>query len=89
MRPIRPFVIVTLRASALEGTLDLEVPTDVPSGQLAADIVEQINATLKKAALKGAGAQLRCERLNRTLSRRETFAEAGVWSGDIITLSNE
>ena len=89
MKPIRPFIIVTLRASALEGTLDIEAPTDVPSGQLAADIVEQVNATLRKPALKAPGARLNCERLGRNLSPKETFAEAGVWSGDIITLLNE
>ena len=36
MTRVKPFVIVSLRSKALTGTIDIEVPTDVPaSGVLA------------------------------------------------------
>ena len=82
---MRPYIIVSVVAGGVEGSLDVEVPTNVPAKKLAADIAEQINGYQSKTVL-GMNLRLRCERIKRYLSSEETFADAGIWSGDTIYL---
>ncbi len=83
---MKSFVIVTLRLSNKED-YDIEVPTDVPVKKLLHDIAEQLNGYLKgKHLLRETDMRLHCERLNRMLLPGETFAEAGIWNGDILIL---
>lgn len=82
---MRPFVIVSVVVSGIEGSLDVEIPTNIPAKKLAIDIAEQINGYQSKTVL-GMNMKLRCERLERCLSSEETFGEAGIWSGDTIMM---
>lgn len=86
---MRPYVIVTLRSAAFSGTYDLEIPTDTAAGRLVKDIAETISSYRGEPSFPAASYGLYCERLGRMIHKTETFAEAGIWSGDIIEMKGK
>ncbi len=83
---MREMVLITLKSIRMQGLYDLEVPADVPAGQLTEDIAEVMNNYLNEMLFDPADYVLKCERLKRVIGVDETFYEAGIWNGDIITL---
>lgn len=84
---MRPFIIVTIQNESKHFIYDIEVPTTVPAGRLADDIKESLfayNNKLKDVYFRGS---LYCKRLDMTIPEGMTFQEAGIWSGDVITIS--
>lgn len=86
---MRQYVIVTLKSSRLSGTYDLEIPTNTPAGKIVSDIQEIIEAYRSESVFTPGEYVLYCERLGRMLADRETFDEAGVWSGDILEMKGK
>lgn len=88
-------IIVTVQNKSGQLQFDLEVPTDCAAKKLARDIGE----TLTGALLAGLGgpdageeqfsglSSLRSKRLDRELAEDETLESAGVYNGDVLTLS--
>lgn len=86
---MRPYVIVTLQSKELSGTYDLEIPTDTPAEKLVSDIKDIISAYRGGSVFLDNKYVLYCKRLNRILKDKETFAEVGIWSGDIIEMKGK
>lgn len=86
---MRPYVIVTLQSLEISGTYDMEIPTDTPAEKIASDIMDTIQAYRGESVFAKKKYVLYCERLNKALADRETFAEAGIWNGDIIRMKGK
>ncbi len=83
---MKEIVVVTLRSDELSGSFDIEVPIDVPAGQLSDNIAEVFNNYLENPPFNDSVYQLYCDRQNRFLENTETFLEAGIWNGDVIRM---
>lgn len=86
---MKPFVIVTVRDEKKKMTtgVDMEIPTDVPVWQLIQDMEEVLREYKREAVFMGKFRSLYCKRLERKLGDKETFGEAGIWTGDVIIIS--
>ena len=82
---MKPYVIVTVQDPQKTFAYDVEVPTDVEVGKLADDIAEVINSYSRKNRVPS-GVGLACFRLKKKLNPAETFAEAGIWTGDTLVI---
>lgn len=67
---------------------DIEIPSDVPIGQLKKDIVETLNSYKASLSLSEAGVVLSSKRMDRNFKDDETPQSAGIWNGDYIYLNN-
>lgn len=85
---MRPFVIITVTFQDGQENLfyDLEVPTDVPAGQVARDMAEVLNHYRQKEILPMNGCSLLNKRTGKALRPEETFSRAGVWQGDVLMI---
>lgn len=79
-------LIVTVTNLSKSFLVDLEVPTDVPAQQLMTDIEEALGGYDPNLLNGSRATSLFCNRLGRSLRAEETLEEAGVWSGDYITM---
>lgn len=82
---MRPYVIITLQDSQKSFSYDIEVPTNVRTGKLTADIAEVLSSYNPKHSVRK-DAKLSCLRLKRRLDAEETFGEAGIWTGDTLVI---
>lgn len=80
---MRPFIIVTVSDGENRLPYDIEVPTSIPANKLIHDIAETLSAYAGTDTLTSAR-ELFSVRLGRSLGAEETFAQAGIWNGDII-----
>lgn len=87
---MRAFIIVTVKDDAGTFTYDVEVPTDVPVGKIAADIAEVLNCYRKKAnqkqLLPAERYSLQNKRTGKILNSEATFLQEGVWQGDVLLI---
>lgn len=85
-RSMRPFVIVTLRDEYNRINYDVELPTDVPVKRLYNDIEEALKSYAESVPAGSDSGSLYCERMGKDLPGSSTFAELGIWSGDILIM---
>lgn len=83
---MRPFVIVTLKDENNRINYDVELPTDVPVSRLYNDIEEALREYSATALTGNKSGTLYCERMGKDLPDNSTFAELGIWSGDVIIM---
>ena len=83
---MRPFVIVTLRDEYNRINYDVELPTDVPVKRLYNDIEEALKSYAESVPAGSDSGSLYCERMGKDLPGSSTFAELGIWSGDILIM---
>lgn len=79
-------VIVTIKTDCSHATYDVEVPTDLESGRLAHNIVAAVRLVDRDFLSDTNAYRLRIDHLGRNLRADETFAEAGVWDGSVVTI---
>lgn len=80
-------IIVTITDKSKSFFYDVEVPTSLETAKLKDDIVETLNGYEPCLHLNSAAICLFCSRINKRLNANETLAEAGVWNGDYITVT--
>lgn len=83
---MRQEVIITLQDSSRSFRYDLEVPTDVRVNKLTKDIKEAVISYNSKCRHIQPLYSLYSERLKMVLPDDKTFAEIGVWTGDVIEI---
>lgn len=81
---MKPFIIVTVSDGDNKLPYDIEVPTNVPSSKLIKDVIETLSAYGGDTVSLKYARELYSVRLGRSLNSSETFAEAGIWNGDVI-----
>lgn len=79
-------VIITLRDSSGTIGYDIEVPTDVRVNKLTKDIKEAVLSYNSKYNHIQSLDILYSERMNMVLPSDKTFAEIGIWTGDVIEI---
>lgn len=79
-------IIVTITNTTKTFFYDIEVPTDVPVQLLKKDILDTLEGYDSKLFFSDIFVGLFLNRLNKQLYPNETLADAGVWTGDYITL---
>lgn len=77
--------IVTVKLSGRQQEYDLEVPTEVPSRQLAELILHNLGST-KSIAEPYSVRCLKPEAFKRTLRSEESLAAAGLWDGAFLEI---
>ena len=83
---MRSNIIITIKKKTENTTYDVEVPTNVPAVQLEADIRQILSAYFKDFTDIQPNGSLYCERLHAYISPDHTFAEAGIWAGDLLLI---
>ena len=81
-------VIVTLNCQTKGEALDLEVPSDVESKQLA-DMIAHALRWKEHSEGQQAEYEIKAEPPGRVLAPEETLAEAGVWDGAHLSIQFE
>ncbi|MBR1759326.1 MAG: EsaB/YukD family protein [Lachnospiraceae bacterium] len=79
-------VMVTAKIEKTSAVYDLELPTDVPAGELLDDIVEALNGYDPSLSLQISDCELYDPQRERALKGNATLKEAGVVNGDYIYL---
>ncbi len=79
-------IIITVTDIPKSYLYDIEVPTDIRTDKLKGDIVEVLNGYNPNLSLNSSSIQLLCNRTGKQIMSDETFSEAGIWSGDYITI---
>lgn len=83
---MRPFIIVTVNDGTSHLSYDVEVPTSVPSKKILKDIVESLNAYCGETDSFKSPIEIYSVRLGRSLQEDESFADAGIWNGDVVLI---
>ncbi|MCX7749941.1 MAG: EsaB/YukD family protein [Clostridia bacterium] len=78
-------VIVTVEIPDSSTTYDMELPNDIPSGELAQMIAKSLHLE-DNTSVRGTFFKIQADPPGRVLGEEETLAEAGVWDGSFITL---
>lgn len=81
------FIMVTVTNEKSSFFVDLEVPADLTLDKLKEDIVQTLNGYLPELCLDTFSTGILSNRAGRLLKPEETLEEAGVWSGDYLTLT--
>ena len=79
-------MIITVSDEMKKISVDLEVPDLQMVKTLKEDIVETLNGYKPDLYLSAFSVEIFSNRLKRILNDHETFAQAGIWNGDYITL---
>ena len=79
-------IIITLKDATGSIGYDLEVPTDVPAGDLIENIKETIISFNRSLAPLSICENLYSERLGMDLPHDRTLGSSGIWNGDILIL---
>ena len=80
------YVIITLQSSLLRGTIDLELPGQVPLQNLLPELVRVLQLPSADGAGQPIAYQLVHQARQRPLRETETLSSTGVVTGDVLSL---
>lgn len=78
-------VIVSIKIQGMNGTKDVEVPTNVAVQELAELIISSYQG-LVYSGINNGSIKIKADPPGRILNRAETLADAGVWDGANLTI---
>lgn len=79
-------VTIELQLKTEHCSYDFEIPCDVPVELLLQHIAQTCNGYRANLKVPTKGGSLYAKRLSRTLRPQETFEDAGIWNGDILSI---